>query len=536
MTASNIRRLRIWLILVALAGVGFLFHEQIIGRVAYAVEKGKLEAGQERLNLANVEAISEVFRLVARQVKPAVVHITTIAEPEKRELRNPTRSEIDPDDVPEPFREFFRRWDRGLQIPDPAPREGSGSGVIIDAEAGYVITNHHVIEGVKERGGRIDVRLSDGRRVKGEVVGDDPKTDLALIRINADRLHALPLGDSEKMEVGDWVLAIGAPFGLAQTVTQGIISAKGRSHILQIGYEDLIQTDAAINPGNSGGPLVNMRGEMIGINVAIATNGLLRGYMGVGFAIPSRTIEDILPDLREGRDVVRGYLGVSIRGLDSFAPGIGRTYGLDEDAGILIEEVQPGTPASKAGLKMDDVILEYDGQRMESATQLQALVARTEPGTKVDVLVWRDRKEITIPVTIEKQPKDFFLTARRGRGTPRPGGDEEGAPVTIETLGMTVQPLTGELIKKYGWEREEKDVEGLIVVTEVEPLGEARALGIKKGDLIISVQGQRVKTARELEEALSEEALAEGVRVRVKTSSFGYRTFYLRISPSSRRK
>ena len=534
MTPSNGNRLRFWLLLVAVAAIGALFHQQIIGRVAYAVEKGKLEAGHERLDLANIEAISETFRLVARQVKPAVVHITTVAEVEKPTLRNRGPSDTDPEELPESLRELFKQWGQGLEIPDPAPREGSGSGVIIDAENGYILTNHHVIAGVEKGDGRIDVRLADGRRVKGEVVGDDPKTDLALIRIKADRIHALSLGASDEMEVGDWVLAIGAPFGLTQTVTQGIVSAKGRSHILGIGYEDLIQTDAAINPGNSGGPLVNMRGEVIGINVAIATNGLLRGYMGVGFAIPSKTVREILPDLREGREVVRGYLGVTIRGLDTFAPGIGKTYGLDDDTGILIEEVHENTPACKAGLQMDDIILKYDGKPLDSTAQLQGRVARTKPDTKVDVLVWRDGEEMTIPVTIEKQPTNFFLAARRGQGNPDSDVDE-GAPVTIETMGMTVEPLTGELIKKYRWEDEAKDVKDMLVVTGIEPLGEARALGIEEGDLIVSVsvqgRNQPIKSVHQLQEALSEESLADGVRIRVKTRDSGYRTFFERILP-----
>ncbi len=524
MTVSKSNLLRAWFLLAVLAVVGLLFHEQIIGSVAYAVEKGKLEAGQERL--AKVEAISEAFRLVARQVKPAVVHITTTAEPGKRFVRDRRRFNLD--ELPEQLREFFKHWEKGLQLPEPAPREASGSGVIIDADEGFIITNYHVVADVDEDGGRIDVRLAEGRRFKADIVGRDAKTDLALLRIKADRLHALKLGDSDSSEVGDWVLATGAPFGLEQTVTQGIISAKGRTHILRIGYEDLIQTDAAINPGNSGGPLVNMRGEVIGINVAIATNGLLRGYMGVGFAIPSNTVKEILPRLKEGKEIIRGYLGVRIASLDAYGAGFGKTFGLDEDEGVLVEEVFSDTPAAKAGLKMDDVILALGKTRVKSATQLTDLVARTAPGTKVDLLVWRDRKEITIPVAIEKQPKDFFAWGSEYRGTEPQAGAGDG-PVTIEALGMTVEPLTDELRDKYG-RGEEEDVEDMLVVTEVEPLGEARALGIRAGDLIVSVQGKRIKTGRELQKALSDKALEQGVRIRVKTRS-GYRTFYERISP-----
>jgi serine protease Do len=517
-------------VVMTLAMLGVVFHEHILGSVAYALEKGRLEAGQE--HLAKVEAISTAFRTVARQVQPAVVHITTTARSgaeEEGDEESP-HGNIDPEELPEPFREFFKKWEgeRGFrfEMPAPRPREASGSGVIIDADQGLILTNYHVVQEVAEGTGRIDVYLQDGRRVKAEIVGTDPKTDLGLVRVEADRLHAIPVGDSDAMEVGDWVLAIGAPFGLEQTVTQGIVSAKGRHNILprgQVGYQDLIQTDAAINPGNSGGPLVNMRGELIGINTAIATNSLMRGYMGIGFAIPSKTVNEILPDLRAGREVVRGYLGVSIRSLEDFPPGVGEAYGLEEDRGVLIEDVRPGTPAAKAGLKMDDIVLEYDGKKIETSEQLQFLVAHTRPDTKVDMVVWRDKERVTVPVTIEKQPADFFAwTGEEGAVPPGEAGGEE-APVEIESLGMTTQKVTEELAGKFGWDYEE--VKGMLVVTEVKPLGEARALGIRPGNLIVSVQRERITSGAQLKKALSEEALADGVLIKVRTRA-GYRTFY----------
>jgi serine protease Do len=516
-----------WLhFLLVMVMVGTYFHEQIIGSVVYAVEKGVREADQE--HLAKVEAISQAFRLVARQVKPAVVHITTTAKPAERPGRG-RRPQIDPKSIPEPFKEFFEEF-QDPRFMAPRPREGTGSGVIIDAEAGYVITNNHVVSDVEDGQGRIDVRLPDGRKVKGDVIGRDEKTDLALIRIHADKLHAVTLGDSDAMEVGDWVLAIGSPFGLEQTVTQGIISAKGRTHILQIGYEDLIQTDAAINPGNSGGPLVNMRGEMIGINTAIATNSLTRGYMGIGFAIPSKTIKEILSSLKEGKEIVRGYLGVRIVSLDAYGPGFGKTFGLESDEGVLVEDVYDDTPASKAGLKMDDVVLSYNNKPTKEANDLTAMVTKTNPGTKVNLKVWRDRKEISIPVTIEKQPRDFFSWGER-RG--EEGGEEEGkpeksGPAEVASVGITVEPLTEELAKQYGWAEEYDQVKDLLIITEVDPIGEARAQGVRAGDLIVSVQGKAVKTVAALKEALGEEALAEGVRMRAKTG-FGYRTFFLQV-------
>lgn len=533
MTGSNNKWTHLVLVLVIVVLAAAYFHEQIIGSVAYAVEKGVREADKE--HLAKVEAISEAFRLVARQVKPAVVHITTTAKPPERPSRG-RRQQTEPK-LPDQFKdfkdfkEFFEEFRDQRRMP-LLPRQGTGSGVIIDAEAGYVITNNHVVSEAEDWQGRIDVRLPDGRKVKADIVGRDDKTDLALLRIHADKLHAITIGDSDQMEVGDWVLAFGSPFNLDQTVTQGIISAKGRSHLLEIPYEDLIQTDAAINPGNSGGPLVNMRGEMIGINTAIATNSLTRGYMGIGFAIPSKTVKEILSALKEGKEIVRGYLGVRIVSLDVYGPGFGKTFGLEHDEGVLVEDVfdDPPTPASKAGLKMDDVILSYDGKRTKEANELTAMVTRTAPGSKINLKVWRDRKEITIPVTIEKQPRDFFTWGgSRDDGEGGTPENDDDAPAEIAAIGITVEPMTEELAAQFGWDDEYDQVKDLLIITDVDPIGEARAQGIRAGDLIISIQGTQVKSIAALKQALNPDALAEGVRMRAKTSD-GSRNFFLRAS------
>lgn len=467
---------------------------------------------------APAEALSGAFRAITAKAKPAVVSITVRSLP-GADVK--ARQEIDPDELPEPLREFFKREFKGRiprQFDRPAPRSGMGSGVIVDAKNGYIITNNHVIQNAKDENARIEVRLSNGSAPVGKVIGRDPATDLALVQIKADGLNLaeLPIGDSERIEVGDLVLAIGAPFGLTQTVTQGIVSATGRNPMIVEGYEDFIQTDAAINPGNSGGPLLNMKGEVIGINTAIVTGGMSAGYMGVGFAVPSATVKELLAQWREGKEIVRGYLGVEIQGLkDGFEPGIGKTYGLDEDKGILVQNVRPGTPAAKAGLKADDVILGYEGRDVSSVPELQRQVARTRPGAKVDLRVWRDNKEITIPVLIEKQPANYFQRRwadRGGQGTPEA---QDGGEIAIEGLGMTVAKVTPELAKQYGW-GDVKELAGAVIVTEVEPLGEAAAgLKINQGDLILSVQGKAVKSPEDLAEMLSEETLGEGVRLRI---------------------
>ncbi len=539
MTAHHSRRFRLGLLLVTLAAVGVAFHQDIIGRVAYAVEKGKREASQEQL--AKVEGLSDLFRSVARQVKPAVVTIRTTSAAKASSNSRRRQPNIDPRDIPEPLRPFFEGFgDREFEMPSPPTHQSSGSGVIIDAERGYVLTNYHVVSEDEDAKTRIDVTLPDGRRLEGKVLGTDSKTDLALVQIKADRLHAAPLGDSTQMDVGDWVIAVGAPFGLEQTVTQGIISATGRSNLDIARYGNFLQTDAAINPGNSGGPLVNMRGEVIGINTAIATNGLVAGYMGVGFAIPSNMAKDVLKYLEKGEEVVRGYLGVQIKGFDAFEPGFEKTFGLPEGrTGVLIEDFAkiPGisqTPAQKAGLKVDDVILEYAGRSVKSGTELQNLVANTEPGQKVNLLIWRDGKEITIPVTIERQPKNFFAQAE-GRGRDRGRGqrdeeEEETESATIDSIGITVEPLTEATARRYGW-TDEPDTEGMLVVTKVDPVGEAAALRIGPGDLIVSVQGRPVKSVSELRKTLSKEALAQGVRIKVRNLRLGSQTVFLQISP-----
>ncbi|HQE29818.1 MAG TPA: trypsin-like peptidase domain-containing protein, partial [Phycisphaerae bacterium] len=495
-----------------------------------------------------LQAMSEAFRRVASRVKPAVVQIEATVGPDETDQPQ-RRPQIDPRQLPEPFREFFEEFDGLPQR--PTPQYGRGSGVIIDAEQGFILTNSHVVGGDEQRSAqqrstrrksdpkrvRLDVTLDNGRKVQAVIVGQDPKTDIALIRIReADlehlkasgvKLQALPIGDSSKVEVGDWVLAIGAPFGMAQSVTQGIISATGRSNVGIVDIEDFIQTDAAINPGNSGGPLVNMRGELIGINTAIATSGLTRGYMGIGFAIPSEMVMQVLPDLKEGREIVRGYLGVAIIGLDQ-RPGLARTFGLEEDRGILIEEIRPNSPASKAGLKPEDVILAVGDRQIQTVNELQNLVARTRPGETLDLIVWRDNKKITIPVEIEKQPEDFYTTRTWQRNGRAPEGEDESQGTAIESVGMTVARMTPELAKRYGWEYDE--VKNQIVVTEVDPLGEAGALRISEGDIIVSVQGEAVKSPVALRKALSSEALKSGVRLRVRTPQ-GTRTLLLEVAP-----
>jgi serine protease Do len=541
MTVVKNRTHRIALLSLLAMGIGWA------GPAAFAADRaGDSSAHQQ--DVAMLDRMSAAFRTVAKQVKPAVVQVRTIVEPKQEKKLKPKQPRrgatpkdmpggIDPKDVPEPFREFFE--DFGDQ--QPRPQYGSGSGVIIDAEQGLILTNNHVVGTDGEKGDkdqvRLDITLNDGRSARATVVGQDPKTDIAVLRIRpedmerltkgGEKLRALPIGDSTKMDVGDWVLAIGAPFGLAETVTQGIISAKGRNNVGIADIGDFLQTDAAINPGNSGGPLVNMHGELIGINTAIATSGLARGNMGVGFAIPTEMIKQVLPDLKEGRKIVRGYLGVSIKGLEQ-EPGLARTFGLNEDRGVVVNDVRPDTPASKAGLKPDDVILSIGGKKVESVTQLQNMVTQTKPGQALDLVVWRDAKQITIPVKIEAQPEDFYANRNWGKGGRQSESGDSVDEVKIDSVGITVTRATPELAKKYGWDPDE--VSGQVIVTEVEALGEAGASKISPGDIILSVQGKDVKSPAALKNALTAHALAQGVRLRIKTEN-GTRILLLQVAP-----
>ncbi len=353
-------------------------------------------------------------------------------------------------------------------------QKGEGSGFVISKD-GFILTNNHVVEDADQ----IKVKLIDGKEYSGKVVGRDPKTDLALVKISgAGELHPLPLGNSDDLKVGSWVVAIGSPFGLEETVTQGIVSGKGR--VIGSGpYDDFIQTDASINPGNSGGPLVNMRGEVIGINTAILSNG-----QGIGFAIPINMAKSIIPQLEEKGSVTRGYLGVSIQEL---TPELQKSFGLKEQDGALVSDVVPGGPADKAGLERGDVIVQFNGKSVSGAKDLPRIVASTPVGQSVTVELERDGKTIERQVKVgemeDKSASTESITARK-------------------SLGMSVQSHTPEIARPLGVEGETG-----VVVTRVEPGSPAADAGVRTGDIIVEVDRHPVKgTAdfdREMQQAKS---------------------------------
>ena len=416
--------------------------------------------------------LSKAFAAVAKKAGPAVVFVQV----EKVVVRRGPAFEPFPFGSPFDFfgDEFFERF-FGRRFPRKYRQMGAGSGFIISKD-GYIITNNHVVADAD----KVKVKLADGREFNAKIVGTDPASDVAVLKIDADNLPVLPLGDSDKIEVGEWVLAIGNPFGLTQTVTVGVISAKGRSGVGITDYEDFIQTDAAINPGNSGGPLVNLRGEAIGMNTAIFTRS--GGYMGIGFAIPINMVKIITEQLIKTGKVTRGWLGVVIQELNE---DLAKSFGLEKPEGALVTEVAENSPAEKAGLKPGDIIVEYNGKPVKNVAELRTMVALTPPGTKVKLVVVRKGKRKTLEVTIGNQPQSLALLT---------GQDE-----FLKKLGLEVQPLTPELAEQFGY-----GVKEGVIITGVAPGSPAAMAGLRPGMLVEEVNHQKVRTLKDFARALAQ--------------------------------
>jgi serine protease Do len=441
---------------------------------------------------AGMEVIGfpQSFADLAQQVNPAVVNISTTSV--VKIPGNPFRQFFGPDEGP--FGDFFHHFFGN--VPDQEMKQQSlGSGFIIDKD-GYILTNNHVVAGAQE----IKVKLADGRDFKARVVGRDSKTDLALIKISSlfKNLPVLPLGDSDTIRVGDWVLAIGNPFGLGHTVTQGIISATGR--VIGSGpYDDFLQTDAPINPGNSGGPLINLKGEVIGINSAIIATG-----QGIGFAIPSNMAKKVADELREKGKVVRGWIGVSIQ---SVTPAIAQSFGLKEAKGALVADVVPGGPADKAGIKRGDIIVTFNGKDIRNSADLPWIVAETPVGKTVDVGIIRNGKEMAVKMTIEEMTEKRMAESRMRQ--------------PVSDLGMQVQNITPVLRSELGI----RDKSG-VVVTNMTPGGPADDAGIQQGDVIKEINHHQIRNLNDYDNAMSRTERGKPVLLLIKR---GDQTFYISI-------
>lgn len=388
---------------------------------------------------------------------PAVVNIST---------RGRVRTEDNPL-LQDPF--FRRFFGAPLDTPRERPTQSLGSGVIIDAAKGYILTNNHVIAKADE----ITVTLRDGRTLTAKLVGADPDTDVAVIQIPAKNIVALPIADSEKLRVGDFVVAIGNPFGLGQTVTSGIVSALGRTGLGIEGYENFIQTDASINPGNSGGALVNLRGELVGINTAIYAPG--GGNIGIGFAIPTNMARDIMRQIIEFGEVKRGRLGVQMQNL---TPDLAKAFNIEEQQGAIISKITQGSPAAKAGLEAGDIVTSINGRPMNDASTIRTTVGLMRAGEKVNLGILRNGKPRNITLTLGEPEK---ITTKN---------------VVPRLAGATLAPIE-EDSPLY------RRVEGLLVVN-IEPRSRAWSANLRKGDVIVSINRQPVRTIAELERAIKD--------------------------------
>jgi serine protease Do len=423
--------------------------------------------------------LSDAQSEVAAVATPSVVNISTT-----RVIKSREEGQFDLFDDP-----FFRRF-FGDQFPHPnVPKEHKeqslGSGVIV-SEDGYIITNNHVIEKAQE----IKVLLLNKKDYNAKLVGADPKTDIAVIKIDAKGLPALPWGDSNKLKVGEIVFAIGNPFGLNQTVTMGVISAVGRANVGIADYEDFIQTDAAINPGNSGGALINARGELIGVNTAILSR--TGGYQGIGFAVPSSMARQVMDSLVKYKKVVRGWLGVSIQEVTS---DLAEEFGVKDLKGALVSGVMKGSPAEKAGIKQGDVILQYNGKVVEDTGHLRNMVSQTPVGTTVKVKVFRQKKEIELDVVIAELPKKMAEASTGQEESGESTNEEESSALA----GLVVRQLTPDLAQRFGYDENEKGV----VVIKVEAGSKIAEAGIKSGDIILQINQKNVATIEEYKKTAS---------------------------------
>lgn len=488
------KTLLVLLVSFAVLGVSPLM-PNLVSRFAYAVERGQSVAAYEHLGTA--VDLSNSFKHVSRALKPSVVSISSI----KRITTTPQIRSFGNRPMPDQFRQFFGDdlFDRFMfEMPTPQrqfQQQGLGTGVIL-SEDGYLVTNHHVIADADE----IKVTLSDKRQFSAEIVGSDRATDLAVLKIDANGLSAAHWGDSQYLEVGDWVIAIGSPFGLEQTVTAGIVSATGRANVGITDYEDFIQTDAAINPGNSGGPLVNLRGEVVGINTAIASrNG---GNMGIGFAIPSDMAHTVIDKLIDYGQVERGFIGASIQDLSA---GLAESFDYGSTEGVLIGDLVVDGPAAKAGLKPGDIVQELDGEPMGSASQLRNAVASLPAGERATIKVFRDGESRDLEVEIEARESPTESTS--------------GGSVSDRDLGLAVQTLTPEQSEQLGLDQDSKGV----VVTDVDPSSAAASVGVRPGDVITSVNGDSIERAKDFRKAVEQADLQRGIRLQLLKQ--GYRRY-----------
>ncbi len=456
-----------------LAAIGSIFFFSLV-----ALDLTNAAETEQQKTASRLDALPNFVQL-ADKLAPVVVNISaTQAVKREQSSSQPFSGGQNPFGGNDPFNDFWRRFfGDQFGLPDGprgGPRTALGSGFIID-QKGLVLTNNHVVENAE----KITVKLSDEREFDAKIVGRDPRTDMAVIQIadGKGNFPVAPLGDSSRLQVGEWVVAMGSPFGLDNTLTAGVVSAKGR-HIGAGPYDNFIQTDASINPGNSGGPLVNLRGEVVGINTAIFSR--TGGNLGIGFAIPIDLAKQILPELIKTGKVTRGWLGVSIQRV---TPEIADSLGLEKSRGALVANVIEGSPAADAGIKTGDVILEYDGKRVEESSELPIRVASTDVGKSAELKLWRDKKEITTTIKIGELKEQEVVAS-----TPKEG-----------KLGMTVQNITPQLAETFGLKRDNG-----VVITSIQPQSAAAEAGLRRGDIILQANRKDISNTDVLQNMLDQ--------------------------------
>ena len=453
------------------------------------IQTSHAEDGAKAIDVAN--ALSTAFEQAAQQIMPSVVNISSV-----KRVKAQKRDKRSNDPAFEQFRKFFGDdfADRfgPFQDQDQFSQQGLGTGVIIDAD-GHILTNNHVIGEADE----VTVSLTNHQKFKAKVIGTDPRSDLAVIQIKASGLVAAKLGDSDALRTGEWVVAAGNPFGLDNSITAGIVSAKGRSVVGGGQYEDFIQTDAAINPGNSGGPLVNLKGEVVGINSAIYTKS--GGYMGIGFAIPIKMAKNVMQSLISKGKVVRGWLGIGIQDLTE---DLAQSFNFAGSEGALVGHVEAGGPAQKAGLKQGDIIVRINGEKVRDINHLRNTVAATEPGSSIEIEVVRNGRKESFSVKAGELPAQSSAAI----------GEEEEQPSV--DIGLSLDNITADIARRLGLKSESG-----VIVKNVQPGSTAARAGLLPRDIIVSIDGKDINSVSDFNAAVTTDSLQKGLRIVVQTSN-----------------
>ncbi|HSX20416.1 MAG TPA: DegQ family serine endoprotease [Gammaproteobacteria bacterium] len=451
--------------------------------------------------IVSLKQTGQAFATIAKEVSPAVVNIQSDQVPGNGETGDAgDASELD--DIPPQFQEFFKQFDPNGQFRrQPVMRQGSG---FIISDDGYIVTNNHLVQNAT----KITVKLQNDDEYVAKVIGTDPQTDIAVVKINAKKLPIVQLGDSDKTEVGEWVVALGNPFGLSHSLSSGILSAKGRSSVGLADYENFLQTDAAINPGNSGGPLLDLEGKVIGINTAIFSRS--GGYMGIGFAIPINMAKTIIDQLITKGNVIRGYLGVKIQPMTK---DLASSFGVTENKGILVSQVEPGAPADKAGIKQGDVIISLNGQPVTNIGDFRNTIATSGPDSKHMLGILRDKKTLELQATVGNLSNSLAANKL-----------EKEDPQLFSKLGLSVQTLTEDIAGKIG----AKAGEG-IVVSSVKPGSLAELAGLGRGSVILEVNRHKVNDLSKFKSTVESAVKSKKVLLLVQDQQYGTRYVVINI-------